>query len=117
MRGLRPAELAVVMAAVATLSAHDCGIEASGLLPGPGSGIGSGLRAGQGFVGDPVRRPWDLIEQFIVRQGDREAQDGGSEGSDPAGIIIADGRETAVIAYRSKAAYVELPADRFEEYL
>ncbi len=118
MRGLRGAAIAtIVVIAVAPTAAHDFWIEPSSFHPEPGSIVAIGLRAGQGFVGDPVRRSSELIEQFVVRVGDREEQVGGSDGSDPAGILMADGRETAVVAYRGKPAYIELPADRFEDYL
>jgi hypothetical protein len=118
MRALRCAAIAALATmAVAPLAAHDFWIEPTTFRPEPGAIVGIGLRAGQGFVGDPVRRSSDLIEEFIVREGERQEEVGGSEGSDPAGIIIAGARQTAIIAYRSKPAYIELPADRFEDYL
>jgi uncharacterized GH25 family protein len=118
MRPLRRAvSAAIVVAAIAPLAAHDFWIEPSSFHPEPGSIVAIGLRAGQGFVGDPVRRSSESIEQFIAREGDREEQVTGSEGSDPAGILMTGGRETAIVAYRSRPAYIELPADRFEDYL
>jgi hypothetical protein len=113
----RAAAAAIVVAAAAPLNAHDFWIEPSSFHPEPGAIVNIGLRAGQGFVGDPVRRSSDLIEQFVVREGSREEEIAGSDGGDPAGLLIADGRETAIVAYRSKPAYIELPAGRFEDYL
>jgi uncharacterized GH25 family protein len=118
MRPVHRIALAAMLAmAVAPLAAHDFWIEPSSFHPQAGSVVGIGLRVGQLFSGDPVRRSADFIEQFVVRQGDRWEQVPGNEGSDPAGFVIADGRETTLVAYRSKPTFIELPADRFEEYL
>jgi uncharacterized GH25 family protein len=118
MRGLRRAAIAALVAMTgAPLAAHDFWIEPSTFRPEAGAIVGIGLRVGQGFVGDPVWRSSALIAEFIVREGDREAEIGGSDGSDPAGVLIADGRETAIVAYRSEPAFIELPAERFEDYL
>lgn len=117
-RHRRVAVMAALLAmAIAPLAAHDFWIEPSTFHPEAGAVVGIGLRVGQNFTGDPVRRSSDLIEQFVVRQGDREEPVTGAEGGDPAGFVMADARETALIAYRSKPAFIELPADRFEDYL
>jgi uncharacterized GH25 family protein len=97
--------------------AHDFWIEPSTFRPVPGATVTVGLRVGQNFVGDPVPRFSRSIAQFIVRQGGAEAPIVGSENVDPAGFFRADGQSTAVIAYRSLPSFVELPADKFEEYL
>src|SRR5204862_2169861 len=108
---------AILAIAVAPLAAHDFWIEPTTFRPEPGDIVGIGLRAGQKFVGDPVPHSSDLIDTFMVREGTREEPIGGSDGSEPAGLVLADARQTAVIAYQSKPAFIELPADRFEDYL
>jgi len=108
---------AMLTATAVRLAGHDFWIEASTFHPAPGAVVGIGLRVGQGFVGDPVRRSSEYIEAFVVRQGNREDVVAGVDDRDPAGVLVADGRETAIVAYRSKPAFIELPADRFEEYL
>jgi uncharacterized GH25 family protein len=97
--------------------AHDFWIEPSTFRPLPGATVAVGLRAGQNFVGDPVPRFSRSIARFMVRQGDGEAPVVGSENIDPAGFFRADGQSTAMIAYRGLPSYIELPADKFEEYL
>jgi Domain of unknown function (DUF4198) len=108
---------AMLAIAGAPLAAHDFWIEPTSFHPEGGSVVGIGLRVGQNFVGDPVRRSSGLVEEFVVKEGERATPIAGAEGSDPAGFFIADGRETAVVAYRSTPAFIELPAGRFEDYL
>jgi uncharacterized GH25 family protein len=109
--------MAAALLVAGDLRAHDFWIEPSTFHPAPGATVAVGLRVGQNFVGDPVPRSSRLIDQFVVRQdGDDEAIVG-IENIDPAGWFRADGQSTAAIAYSSLAAFVELPAGQFEEYL
>jgi len=114
--GLAALTAAALLAAEA-VQAHDFWIEPSTFHPAPGAMVAVGLRVGQNFVGDPVPRSSRAIEQFIVRQGGRDQPIAGLENIDPAGWLRADGQSTAVIAYRSVASPIELPAAQFEEYL
>jgi uncharacterized GH25 family protein len=112
----------MVLAAAALLlaesvQAHDFWIEPSTFRPMPGAIVAVGLRVGQNFVGDPVPRLSRAIEQFFVRQGGGDQPIGGSDNIDPAGILRADGRSTAIVAYRSSGSFVELEAKKFEDYL
>jgi uncharacterized GH25 family protein len=99
------------------LGAHDLWIEPSTFRPAPGATVAVGLRLGQDFAGDPVPRSARLIDRFVVRQGGEDQPIVGLENIDPAGWFRADGQATAVIAYRSHATFVELPAAAFEDYL
>jgi uncharacterized GH25 family protein len=112
--------LASVIAALLTapiLHAHDFWIEPSSFHPEVGMTVAIGLRVGQNFVGDQVRRTAPLIESFMVRQAGRDEPITGIDGADPAGWFRADGRATAVVAYQSRPSFVEVPAATFEEYL
>jgi hypothetical protein len=113
----RTAILAAIVLAAADVQAHDFWIEPSTFRPAPGAAVAVGLRVGQSFVGDPVPRLSDSIAQFFVRQGGSDQPIDGLEGLDPAGRLRADGRSTAVIGYRNTGSFIELPADRFEDYL
>jgi Domain of unknown function (DUF4198) len=108
--------LAAALLAAAALQAHDFWIEPSAFHPPPGAVVSVSLRVGEHFAGDPVPHS-PLIERFVLIQDGREREISGPDGRDPAGWIQIDGRSPAVIAYRSKPSYVELPADRFEAYL
>jgi uncharacterized GH25 family protein len=99
----------------AAIEAHDFWIEPSTFRPSPGETVAIGLRVGEQFAGDPVPRS-SLIERFVVMQDGREEEITGIEGRDPAGWIQARGGP-AIIAYRSKPSFVELPAAQFEAYL
>lgn len=109
--------LAAVLAAAGPLRAHDLWIEPSTFHPSEGQTVAVGLRVGQNFVGDPVPRFSRAIEQFVVRQGGTEQEISGNENIDPAGWLRADGTATAMIVYRSQPSYIELAADKFEDYL
>jgi uncharacterized GH25 family protein len=113
----RIALTAAALLVAGDLRAHDFWIEPSTFHPAPGATVAVGLRVGQDFVGDPVPRSSRLIDQFVVRQGGHDQPVVGLENIDPAGWFRADGQSTAVIAYRSHGAFVELPAAEFEEYL
>lgn len=108
--------LAIALTAAA-LRAHDFWIEPSTFHPEPGATVAVGLRVGQDFVGDPVPRISSSIERFVIKQHGREDPIDGIEGSDPSGWFQADGRFTAVIAYRSRASFIEMPPAKFEDYL
>lgn len=108
---------AALLLAASGLRAHDFWIEPSTFHPVPGEIVSVGLRVGQDFVGDPVPRMSNAIEQFIVRQGGETQPITGMENVDPAGWLRADGEATAVIGYRSGSSYIELPAAQFEDYL
>jgi Domain of unknown function (DUF4198) len=115
---MRPGALAsALLLSAGTLSAHDFWIEPSTFRPQPGTTVALHLRVGQDLAGDVVPRTTGAIEQFVVRQADSETPIDGIENTDPAGWLRADGRSTAVIAYTSRGAYLELSATRFEEYL
>jgi uncharacterized GH25 family protein len=108
---------AALLLAAGDVYAHDFWIEPSTFHPPPGSTVAVGLRVGQNFIGDAVPRFASSIEQFVVRQAGSEQPINGSENIDPAGWLRADGQSTAVIAYRSAGSFVELPAEKFEDYL
>jgi uncharacterized GH25 family protein len=118
---MKRVRLAIVAAAVvlaaAPLAAHDFWIEPSTFHPAPGQTVSLGLRVGQNFVGDAVRRSADLIVDFTVRQDGQTEAVAGSDGSDPAGFIRADGRGTAVVVYTSEPSFIEMPPAKFEDYL
>jgi uncharacterized GH25 family protein len=114
----RPVVLAAaLLLAAGDLCAHDFWIEPSTFHPPPGSTVAVGLRVGQNFVGDPVPRIASSIEQFVIRQAGTEETVNGLQNIDPAGWLRADGQSTAVIVYCSTGSFVELPAEKFEDYL
>jgi len=105
------------LAAAPALQAHDFWIAPSRFHPDPGTTVAIGLRTGQNFVGDAVRRSDAGIERFFVRQAGRDEPVTGIDGADPAGWLRVDGEATAIVAYRSRPAFIEMPPDKFEAYL
>lgn len=110
---------ACILMAAAAARAHDFWIEPSSFHPPSGAVVAVHLWVGQNFVGDPVPHQSNDIEAFFIRQGQSGTNEtiDGADGRDPAGQFLADARVTAVIGYRSGGSYIELPADKFEDYL
>ncbi len=110
--------LTLALAFVAgTAFAHDFWIEPSTFRPQVGTTLLTTLRVGQEFVGDPVARDSSMIERFILRDGDGEHDIAGIERRDPAGFLSVEHPGIAVIGYRSRPKYLEMPPDKFEQYL
>ena len=99
------------------LFGHDFWIEPSTFHPAVGQTVMLGLRVGQDFIGDPVARSAQLIDAFTARDARREQPVNGFENRDPAGFVLIERDGVAVVAYRSKANFVELPPQKFAEYL
>ena len=122
MRSRRGARAAVVAAHLLALivvpaRAHDFWIEPSSFKPAPGAIVAVHLWVGQNFVGDPVPRQSGAIEQFFVRASGIDTDIGGANHIDPAGLFRAGGDTPAAIGYHSSGSDIELPADKFEDYL
>ena len=113
--------VALVLGAVAfsqgSLVAHDLWIEPSTFLPNLGEIVSLRLRVGQDLLGDPVPRDPSLIEQFIVADDTGRQPVVGRDGRDPAGFVRAGTRGLLIVGYRTKPSAVELPAEKFNEYL
>jgi uncharacterized GH25 family protein len=100
-----------------TAAAHDFWIEPSAFRPHVGTNLMTSLRVGQEFVGDPVARDSSMIERFIVRDGAGERAVPGLERRDPAGFLAVEQPGLAIIGYRSRPKFLEMPPDKFEQYL
>ena len=107
---------ALLLAAPAAWT-HDFWIETSTFHPQPGQIVMVGLRFGQDFVGEPVRRYSPEIASFFVRQNGANEDIEGADGITPAGVMRASGQATAVIGYASTGNDITLPAGEFESYL
>jgi len=111
--------IALLIAVLATRAAfaHDFWIEPSNFHPAIGETVSAGLRVGQQFTGDPVGRDSAAIEKFIVRDSAGERALVGMERRDPAGYFRVEHAGTAIVAYRSHPSYLEMPPEKFEQYL
>jgi uncharacterized GH25 family protein len=97
--------------------AHDFWIEPSTFRPAVGAMISASLRVGQEWIGDPVARDTSVIDRFFVRDNNGERAIAGFEGHDPAGLLRVETAGGAIVGYRSKPQPLELPAEKFEQYL
>lgn len=105
----------------AALHAHDMWIEPGTFVPQPGQIVGVRLRVGENLVGDPIPRDPRLIREFFVTGGSTSERIalGGRPGGDPAGMYRAPSTPGSpqLIGYYSNPSAVELPAEKFNEYL
>ena len=97
--------------------AHDFWIEPSTFHPAVGQTVMLALRVGQNFDGDPVPRSAQLMESFTARDARGATRVDGYENQDPAGWLRVDRSGVSVVAYESKANFVELPQEKFAEFL
>src|SRR5437762_5915571 len=97
--------------------AHDMWIEPTAFLPAAGEIVGVKLRVGQDFAGDPLPRNPALVNQFIFEDGAGRKPIIGRNGGDPAGFLRVNAPGLLVLGYRSNPSAVELPADKFNQYL
>jgi len=115
--GLALTTLAVMAISAASLAAHDMWIDPTTFLPAAGEIIGVRLRVGENLLGDPIPRNPSLIQQFVVEDAEGRKPVVGRSGGDPAGFVRASLPGLLVIGYRSNPASVELPAEKFNQYL
>ncbi len=92
--------------------AHDFWIEPTTFAPQPGQIVAVRLRVGQDLLGDPVPRDPSLVDRFVA--GGRPVI--GRDGVDPAGYFRADAG-LSVIGYQSHASRIEMPPEKFAQYL
>jgi uncharacterized GH25 family protein len=109
--------VAVLALSVVPLFAHDMWIEPTTFSPQPGEIIGVRLRVGQDMLGDPLPRDATLINQFIVEDAGGRKPVVGRDGGDPAGFVRAAEPGLLVIGYRSNPSPIELPAEKFNQYV
>lgn len=99
------------------LSAHDMWIEPGTFAPGAGQIVPVRLRVGQDLLGDPLPRDPSLINQFVVEDAEGRKPVVGRDGSDPAGFVRVAAPGMLVIGYRSNQSSVDLPAEKFNQYV
>lgn len=116
-----PARLLLLLTAIAlsgvALSAHDMWIEPTSFAPRPGDIVGTRLRVGQDFIGDPLPRDASLINEFVVEDAAGRRPLVGRDGADPAGLLRVNSAGMLVIGYRSHQSAVDQTAEKFNQYL
>lgn len=99
------------------LLAHDMWIEPSAFFVEKGQNIAIRLRVGQNLLGDPLPRSARLIQEFVVEDASGRRNVVGREGMDPAGLLRVMHPGSQVVGYYSRPSQVDLPAEKFHEYL
>ncbi|HJZ95933.1 MAG TPA: DUF4198 domain-containing protein [Candidatus Solibacter sp.] len=98
-------------------AAHDFWIEPSSFAPQPGQIVSVRLRVGQELIGDPVPRDPALVNQFVFEDAAGRRPLIGRDGSDPAGYLRVEKQGLVVIGYASNPSTVDMPAEKFNQYL
>jgi uncharacterized GH25 family protein len=117
MRKLCALVVTAIAMSGATLFAHDMWIEPTTFAPDAGEIVGVRLRVGQDLLGDPIPRDPALLQQFVVDDSEGRKPVVGRDGSDPAGYVRAAAAGLLVVGYHSHPSSVELPAEKFNQYL
>jgi uncharacterized GH25 family protein len=99
------------------LAAHDFWIEPSSFAPQQGQIVSVRLRVGQELIGDPVPRDPALVNQFVFEDAAGRRPLIGRDGSDPAGYLRVEQQGLVVIGYASNPSTVDMPAEKFNQYL
>lgn len=107
----------VIVLCRASLVAHDMWIDPTTFYPESGQIVGVRLRVGQDLLGDPLPRDPALINQFVFEDAGGRKPLVGRDGADPAGFLRVGMPGLLVIGYRSNASAVELPPEKFNQYL
>jgi uncharacterized GH25 family protein len=112
----------LVMAALALnhapLFAHDLWLEPTTFSPEPGQVVGVRLRVGHLLLmSDPLPRDPALVKQFVVEDAAGRQPVYGRDGADPAGLLRVAMPGLLVIGYHSHPSAIELPADKFNQYV
>lgn len=108
---------ALIALCAAPAAAHDVWIEPATFAPRVGQGVGVRLRVGVDLVGDALLRDPALIQEFVYVDGAGRKPVAGIAGDEPAGTLRIAAPGLTVIGYSSHPSAVELPADKFNQYL
>jgi uncharacterized GH25 family protein len=109
--------LLFALALVPPVFAHDMWIEPTTFFPAAGQIVGARLRVGQDLLGDPLPRDPALVKQFVVEDAEGRKPLVGRDGADPAGYLRVASPGLLVVGYFSNPSAVELPAEKFNQYL
>lgn len=113
------AAIALAASGAAAL-AHDFWIQPSAFAPKVGEVVKVGLRVGDSFPGEVVRREDSRIELFAAfgeGRKDRTREVVGRDGDKVGGLVRVEQAGTQIVAYRSRPKALTLEAQKFEAYL
>ena len=99
------------------LAAHDMWIEPTTFSPEVGQIVSVRLRVGQDLLGDPLVLDPSLVKEFFVQDAGGRRPVVRRDGSDPAGLLRVATPGLLVIGYRSNPSAIEMPAEKFSQYL
>lgn len=109
--------VAVGLSAGPPAVAHDFWIEPDRFLVADDGPVALTLRVGEHYKGESVPYIDDWIDRFELHDGQGARPISGQIGDDPAGRVAPRSAGASWVAYQSRDDFVELPPDKFAEYL
>jgi uncharacterized GH25 family protein len=109
--------LVLALLASPSLQAHDFWVEPSRFVLDRLEPVAVTLRVGERFSGESVPYIDDWIDRFEIHDGEGGRAIHGQVGDDPAGVVAPRTPGASWIAYQSNDDFVELPPDKFADYL
>ena len=109
--------LVLALLASPSLQAHDFWIEPSRFVLNSLEPVAVTLRVGERFNGESVPYIDDWIDRFEIHDGEGDRSIYSQVGDDPAGVVAPRTPGASWIAYQSNDDFVELPPDKFADYL
>lgn len=107
----------LILVAGSKVHAHDFWIEAAPFRANPGDDSLLILRIGEHFSGDALINVPELYARFMVLDAKGSRPVAGEPGDDPAGRLSNIPPGLSVVIYESKAYKVEIPPEKFGNYL
>lgn len=104
------------LAQAAQAPAHDFWLEPEQKRPSAGAVLGVKLLVGEHFIGDPLPRPAEGVEEFEFLHAGGESRVTGGAGGSPAGIVVMPANPAGLLVYRGGGASVELALADFHRY-
>jgi hypothetical protein len=117
LRRLALPVVAVLVLSCVPIAAHDMWIEPATFSPVPGQVVSVRFRVGQDLLGDPMPLDPALVNEFVMKDAGGLRPIVGREGRDPAGLLRVATPGLLVIGYRSHPSAIEIPAEKFNQYL
>lgn len=105
----------LVLASTAAYS-HDFWIEPDTFMPEAGAQVEIRLREGMDFKGNTLPFIPEWFSDFSQTRGSTREDIESLPGDDPAAVIVAQ-KGALLVGYLSNRAFVELPAEKFNNYL
>lgn len=116
LRDLRALSLVAALLQAGDVGAHDFWLEPEEMKPIAGAVLPVNLLVGEHFIGDPLARPAEGVEEFEFLHAGGASRVTGGAGEVPAGIVVMPAPPIGLLTYVGGGAAVELSRADFSRY-